>query len=41
MWKDIWVHLQETETVLTLFHILVLKALMFPGNQEVDALDQV
>ena len=38
MWKDIWVHLQEPEAVLTVFHLLAYKVLTPPGNQEADAL---
>lgn len=41
MWKDIWVGLQEPEVVLTVLHIPAYKALILPGNQEVDVLAQV
>lgn len=27
IWKDIWIHLQESEAVLTAFHIQAYKAL--------------
>ena len=37
-WKDIWVHLQEPEAGLTVFHVLAYKVLTLPGNQEPDAL---
>lgn len=38
MWKDIWVGLQPSEVVLTVFQISAYKALITPGNQEADAL---
>lgn len=37
---DLWVHLQEPETVLIVFHNLVYKALTPPGILEADALVQ-
>lgn len=37
-WKDIWVHLQQPETVLTAFQVLTHKALLHPHNLEDDAL---
>lgn len=41
MCKDIWIHLQESELMLTIFYIPVQKALTLPGNQEADSLAQV
>ena len=46
MWKDLWVHLEEPEAVLTVFHISAHKVLTsphppLPGNQEVDDLTGV
>lgn len=38
MWKDIWVHRQEPEAVLMVFHFSAYKALTPPGDQEADAL---
>ena len=37
-WKNIWVHLQEPEAVLIVFHVLAHKALTHPGSLEADAL---
>lgn len=37
IWKDIWVHLQEPQAVLIIFHVPAHKALTPPGNQEADA----
>lgn len=41
IWKDIWVHLQEPEAVLTVIHVITHKALIPAGNQEADALTWV
>lgn len=38
LWKDIWVYLQESEVVLTVFHVLVHKVLPPAGCQEANAL---
>lgn len=38
MWKDVWVHLQKPEAVLTVFHILAHKMLTPSDNQEADVL---
>ena len=40
-WKDIWVHLQEPESILTVFHVPAYNALTPPGNQEADTLARV
>ena len=37
IWRDIWVHLQEPQAVLIVFHVPAHKALTPPGNQEADA----
>lgn len=37
-WKDIWVHLQQPETVLTAFQVLTHKAVTPLCNLEADAL---
>lgn len=37
IWKDIWVHLQEPQAVLIVFHVPAHKALTPSGNQEADA----
>ena len=41
VWRDLWVHLQEAETVFIVFCVLAHNALTHPGNQEADALAQV
>lgn len=38
VWRDVSVHLQEAEAVLTGFHLPAHEALTRPGNQEADAL---
>lgn len=38
MWKDVWVHLQKPEAVLTVFHIPAHKVLTPSDNQEPDVL---
>lgn len=38
VWRDVWVHRQEPEVVLTVFHILAHKALTPSANQEADTL---
>lgn len=37
IWKDICVHLQEPQAVLTVFHVSAQKTLTPPGHQELDA----
>lgn len=39
--ENIWVFLQEPETVLTVFYVLAHKVPTLPGNQEADTLGQV
>ena len=39
--EDIWVQLQDPGPVLTVFHVLVHKALIPLDDQEADALAQI
>lgn len=41
IWKDISIHLQEPETILTVFSVPVHKALVPSEYKEADALAQV
>ena len=37
VWRDIWVHLQEPEAVLAVFHVWGHEALTPPDSQKADA----
>lgn len=41
MWKNIWAHLQEPETDLSVFHVPAHRVSTPPGNQEADVLAKI